>query len=115
MSASGQLLESVDNAMNVGRYLAAHDLAMSGLETHSDSVLLKHRAVLAIARTGATKRAVELFNQLGLGEVSSVDQKAKVEIGSLKARIEKDRGLKTKGNEAKRHFKTCRRALSENI
>ena len=50
-------LEAVLDQERRGELLAAFDLAERGLSEYPDDVRLKHRAVLALARTGATAEA----------------------------------------------------------
>ena len=59
-------LEEVRREERRGELLTAFDLAERGLEEHPDHVPLKHRAVLALARTGATEEAARRFEQYGL-------------------------------------------------
>ena len=73
--------------------LAAHDIAARGLEEHPGDVGLAYRAVLALARTGATYEAERRFNELGLSEIDSED------VSALAARIQKDRSLAAMGDE----------------
>ncbi|MGA8725359.1 MAG: tetratricopeptide repeat-containing protein [Acidimicrobiales bacterium] len=74
-----------------GELLAACDLADRGLEEHPNDVDLAYRAVLALARTGATLAAERRFFELGLASVESED------VAALGARIEKDRALAAVG------------------
>lgn len=70
-----------------GEYLRAHDLAAHAREKWPDNEGLKHVAVLALARMGATGLAWQRFEELGLAEVQSE------EILSLCARLHKDSAL----------------------
>lgn len=70
-----------------GLLLSAHDLAMTALADHPGETLLGHRAVLNLARAGATAMALELFQKLGLGD------EADPEIAGLGARLFKDVAL----------------------
>lgn len=63
----------------------AYDMAMHGLEDFPDNDLLKYQAVLALARSGASERAEELYAAFGLQEVGTED------TSSLGARIAKDK------------------------
>lgn len=63
----------------------AYDLAIRGLEAHPENALLKYHAVLALARSGATERAEELYDTFGLQDVGTED------TSSLGARIAKDK------------------------
>ncbi len=79
-----------------GELLAAFDLAERGLGQHPDQIALKHRAVLALARTGATEEAARRFREYGLAEIPDED------IAALRARIAKDVALGTDGDERRR-------------
>ncbi|MBF0357648.1 MAG: DUF4071 domain-containing protein [Magnetococcales bacterium] len=83
--SASELLAKVKKANNSAEYLLAYDQAMSGLEIYPLDVNLKFQAVLALARSGATGRAREAFNELGLAGSSDED------TASLAARILKDR------------------------
>ncbi|HEY4827242.1 MAG TPA: hypothetical protein VIH85_10755, partial [Solirubrobacteraceae bacterium] len=50
-------LDAVRREERRGELLTAFDLAERGLEEHSADVNLKHRAVLVLARAGATEEA----------------------------------------------------------
>lgn len=76
-----------------GELLAAFDLAERGLEEHPDDMALKHRAVLALARAGATEEAARRFDHYGLGRSSEE------EVAALQARIAKDTALACTGGE----------------
>jgi Adenylate and Guanylate cyclase catalytic domain len=67
-----------------GELLAAFDLAERGLDQHPDDVWLEHRAVLALARAGASGEAERRFESYGLGRVDEED------VAALRARIAKD-------------------------
>ena len=68
-----------------GEFLMAYDLAIRGLEAHPENELLKYHAVLALARSGATERAEELYETFALQSVGTED------TSSLGARIAKDK------------------------
>ncbi len=70
-----------------GQYLAAHDHAVAALASGIDHDGLRHRAVLALAQSGATEAASRLFRQLDMG--ASADP----EIAALGARLLKDQAL----------------------
>ena len=88
-------LEAVKAQERRGELLAAFDLAERGLAEHPGDVRLKHRAVLALARAGATEEASKRFRLYGLEAVD--DQ----EVAALRARIAKDRALSSE-DEAQR-------------
>ncbi len=68
-----------------GMMLRAYDAAARALEEYTGDKWLQHRAVLALARSGATETAVARYAKFGLAEYQD-----DVEIGSLGARLEKD-------------------------
>lgn len=70
-----------------GQYLAAHDQAAAALASGIDHDGLRHRAVLALAQSGATGSALRLFAKLGM------DAKGDPEIAALGARLLKDQAL----------------------
>ena len=76
-----------------GELLTAFDLAERGLAEHPDDLWLKHRSVLALARTGATHEAELRFIQYGLARVENED------VAALRARIAKDVALASEGAE----------------
>ena len=86
-------VDAVSAAERRGELLVAFDLAERGLEEYPDDVWLRHRAVLALARSGATDEAQRRFDAYGLASVEEADPQA------LQARIAKDLALATKGVE----------------
>ncbi|HET6175207.1 MAG TPA: adenylate/guanylate cyclase domain-containing protein [Gaiellales bacterium] len=80
-------LEAVKGAERRGELLTAVDLAEQGLAERPDDLWLKHRAVLALARAGATGEAAQRFLQYGLSASEEED------IAALRARIAKDLAL----------------------
>jgi hypothetical protein len=89
-------LDAVRREERRGELLSAFDLAERGLEEHPDDVALKHRAVLALARAGATEEATRRFDRYGLGDSSDED------VAALRARIAKDVALACEGAERRR-------------
>jgi hypothetical protein len=89
-------LEAVRREERRGELLAAFDLAERGLAEHPDDLALKHRAVLALARAGATEEAARRFTDYGLDGVEDED------VGALAARIAKDSALAERGEERMR-------------
>jgi len=82
-------LEAVKDAERRGELLTAVDLAEQGLAERPDDLWLKHRAVLALARAGATEEAARRFERYGLQAAEEDD------IAALGARIAKDIALET--------------------
>lgn len=90
---AAEALAAVKRAERSGDYLAAFDLASRALDelpeagATGDGLALRHRAVLALARSGATRRARALFSTLGL------DGNPDPEVAALDARLAKDAAL----------------------
>lgn len=76
-----------------GMPLRAYDAAMRGLEHDPDNLWLKHRAVLALARSGATEVAARRFREFGLEDYADED------IAALGARLDKDLAWLSEGDE----------------
>ena len=87
-AATGWLAE-VRDAERRGELLAAVDLAERGLAEHPDDLRLRHRAVLCLARSGSTEEATRRFESYRLFELEDADE----DVGSLGARIAKDRAM----------------------
>ena len=89
-------LERVRGAERRGDFLAAYDLGQQALEFFPEDVALKHRTVLALARSGATRQAREAFLSLGLNESDEED------LAALEARLVKDDALAAAGDARSR-------------
>src|SRR3954453_15367608 len=83
--------EAVLDAERRGELLMAFDLAERGLAERPDDLWLKHRAVLALARTGSTGDAERRFTEYGLAGVGDED------VAALEARIAKDKAIAAGG------------------
>src|SRR5215469_17944300 len=88
-------LQEVRSHAAAGDHLLAYDTAVRGLDEHPQDPTLKHAAVLALARSGATLKARERYREFGLGDVprGSISQSLYTDIASLDARIAKDLAL----------------------
>lgn len=78
-----------------GELLLAYDTALRGLEEHPGDLRLSHRAVLNLAKAGATATAELEFERLGLEKSDDTD------VAALKARIAKDHALDESGEVRK--------------
>lgn len=78
-----------------GDYFIAFDTARHGLEHHPESRDLKYRAVLALARAGATTQARRYYDEYALGDSDDT------EVIALDARLHKDEGLALSGAEGR--------------
>jgi tetratricopeptide (TPR) repeat protein len=90
---SAEWLDAVRVEERRGELLTAFDLAERGLSEHPNHLGLKHRAVLALARAGATEEAERRFDQYALAGVEDED------VASLRARIAKDLALMSEGQD----------------
>lgn len=89
-------LEAVKSAERRGELLTAVDVAEQGLAQYPDDLSLKHRAVLALSRAGATEEAAARFERYGLAASEEED------IAALGARIAKDLALAAGAGERQR-------------
>ena len=89
--AAEEWREAVEDAVRRGELLLAVDIAERGLAEHPNDLWLKHRAVLALARSGSTAEAARRFDEYGLGGAEEED------VAALGARIAKDEALAAAG------------------
>ncbi|MGC2203105.1 MAG: adenylate/guanylate cyclase domain-containing protein [Stellaceae bacterium] len=94
-------LAEVNHCERDGELFRAYDLAMQGLIEHPDALALKHRAVLCLASTGATRQAAAKFTALALDSASETapSRKLRMDIATLRARLAKDEALASRGEE----------------
>ena len=88
-SEVGRWLAMIDAALAVGHNTRARDLAMETLERFPKNETIKHRAVMATARAGATRSALALCREFGLG-VDARDE----DVAALEPRLIKDLHLR---------------------
>jgi class 3 adenylate cyclase len=84
---ASEWLAVVKAAERDGEFFRAYDAARQGLSEHPDDLPLRHRAVLALARSGATEQAQALYRELGL------EGRQETDIPELEARLLKDVAL----------------------
>jgi tetratricopeptide (TPR) repeat protein len=82
------------SAERAGDYLGAYDAASHGLLDHPDDVTLRYRVVLNLSRSGASDRAVALFEKYALEERDEED------IAALGARVIRERAFAAEGRAA---------------
>jgi class 3 adenylate cyclase len=90
--------ERVYNFERRGMLYLAYDAALQGLDATTDGPdkdWLKHRAVLALARAGATEAAEEAFRVMGLAALIDTDS----EVAALWARLLKEQAYLVAGSE----------------
>lgn len=86
-------LALIDAADQGGEFLKSYDITTQALSLHPDERWLQHRAVLALARSGATERARTLFRSYRL------TQRDEEDIAALGARLAKDYAVAATGSE----------------
>lgn len=88
-----QSKQSIRTLEHRGDLLAAYDLAKQAIACFPDNTWFGHRAVLNLARSGATRQAQKLFDGLQLGDCHDND-----EIVALQARLVKDEAIASSGS-----------------
>ena len=86
-----EAIAEVEHLVRKAEVIAAFDLASRHLASFPDSGRLKHRAVLALARAGATDRAMQHYRDWNLDRSNDTD------VLALEGRLLKDAALKLKG------------------
>lgn len=98
-----------------GDYLGAFDAVFLGLEQHPGARELQYRAILNLSRTGATKRARQLWGQYGLRanlEKTTANANLEQNIAALGARLDREEALaaasqrEAKLNKAAQHYQS---------
>jgi class 3 adenylate cyclase/tetratricopeptide (TPR) repeat protein len=96
--SAAQWLNAVKAFEREGEFFKAFDLAAQGLSAYREDIPLKHRAVLCLARAGATDLAQLKYCEFGL-ESAAADNE---DIDALGARLLKDEALATAGDKRRR-------------
>jgi len=97
-----------------GDYLGACDAALLGLEQHPKARELQYRAVLNLSRTGANKRARQLWSRYDLANLdSTLNAELDKNIAALGARLDREEALvaiaaqrKAKLETAAKHYES---------
>ena len=84
---------TIRDAEGTGDYFHAFELARRAIAAYPDEESLKYLAVRALARSGATSRALELFEQYALTKAADLD------IQILRAGLVKDLALRARSTE----------------
>ncbi|HSM01174.1 MAG TPA: BTAD domain-containing putative transcriptional regulator [Acidimicrobiia bacterium] len=111
--------ETVRDLIREGQYLHAYDVAADAIERGSGDPEMRYRAVLALARSGATHQARRKYDAFGLGTISpdSVPTRLAQDIAGLAARLDKDLALRATGDArlrwARRSAEGYQRAFEE--
>jgi ABC-type lipoprotein export system ATPase subunit/tetratricopeptide (TPR) repeat protein len=94
-------LAEVLHAERRGELLQAFDLAERALEDYPENGALRHRAVLALARSGSTAEALRRYEEFRLRDLDTEDTAA------LEARMKKDVALATSGPDQRERAATA--------
>jgi class 3 adenylate cyclase len=92
VSAIEEIVRKVKEQERHGTLIAAYDLIQDALRLNPEDPTLQHRAVLILARGGATAEAERTYRAFGLDRVSDHE-----DIIALGGRLLKDRALATEG------------------
>jgi class 3 adenylate cyclase len=85
-----------------GDYLGAFDAAFLGLEQHPNARELQYRAILNVSRTGANKRAKQLWHLYGLSanpDEGSPNAALDENIAALGARLDREEAFAASGTQ----------------
>lgn len=96
---AGYWLQLAKGHQRQGELLRAYDAATKGLARHPGEVWLQHRAVLALARAGATRMALKRYEGFALDRRACEHE----DLASLRPRLTKDLALAATGEE-RRHL-----------
>ena len=94
-NSAARSLAQIRASMARGELIEAYDLSQKLLVASPGDLSLQHLAVLALARSGAIRRARESYQGHRLGEAidGELDSDLKIDIAALGARIAKDEAL----------------------
>jgi len=90
----GEAIQAIRDAIAAGNLLLAFDAATTAIGEYGDQPRLRYFQILALARMGESDRAQALYDEHLDGEHDDLD------IMALGARLVKDAGLLTSGDEA---------------
>ena len=107
--------ERVGVARRRGDHLMTFDLACEGLAACPDSLPLHYAAILALARSGATRGARDRLDRLrDKGVLDDIpDRKLALDVACLAGRLEKDTWARSDGDAARASAKRSAEAYAE--
>jgi class 3 adenylate cyclase len=97
--SSGERLGEIRLLFSNGEFFRAYDLAIGALQDFPGDIRFAHRAVLSLANAGATKLALQKFEELGLNRSQAL------EVRTLLGRLKKDLAFNESGEERQQHLK----------
>lgn len=113
METVDELIEVVREEIRRGDVLTAWDKVSERFSAGEKSVELLYWGVLALARAGATEQALAHFGPLAESLGGDVPRKLRIRIGSLYARLRKDRALTGPAAERADRLAEAARAYEE--
>jgi hypothetical protein len=113
MSSVEELIANVREEIRRGDVLTAWDKVAERVTAGEQSVELLYWGVLALARAGATEQALAHFAPLAGALAEEVPRKLRIRIGSLFARLQKDRALNGPAAERSDRIAAAARAYEE--
>lgn len=113
MESVDELIEVVREEIRRGDVLTAWDKVSERLNAGEKSAELLYWGVLALARAGATEQALAHFGPLAESLGGDVPRKLRIRIGSLYARLRKDRALSGPAAERAERLAEAARAYEE--
>lgn len=113
MPSVDELIETVREEIRRGDVLAAWDTASERIDAGEKSPELLYWGVLALARAGATEQALAHYAPLAEALRGDVPRKLRVRIGSLYARLQKDRALTGPPSERRERLARAARAYED--
>lgn len=113
MPSVDELIETVREEIRRGDVLAAWDTASERIDAGEPSVELLYWGVLALARAGATEQALAHYAPLAAALEGQVPRKLRIRIGSLFARLQKDRALNGPTDERRERLAEAARAYED--
>lgn len=113
MAPVEELIATVRDEIRRGDVLTAWDKVAERLGAGEKSVELLYWGVLALARAGATEQALSHFVPLAEALGGDVPRKLRIRIGSLFARLQKDRALTGPAAEREDRLAQAARAYEE--
>jgi tetratricopeptide (TPR) repeat protein len=100
-------IKAIEGAIAAGNLLLAFDAATTALAEYGEQARLRYLQILALARMGETDRAQALYDE------HLDDERDDLDIMALRARLVKDAGLHTVGDEAAAFFGCASLAYEE--
>ena len=113
MASVDELIEAVREEIRRGDVLTAWDKVSERVGAGEKSTELLYWGVLALARAGATEQALAHFEPLAEALGGDVPTKLRIRIGSLYARLRKDRALTGPAAEREDRLAEAARAYEE--